>query len=88
MSVHDHNKALLLDLFFIVRSGSRWGGGKSGNGIGLGGRFIGPLVAPWLGFAARGRPVFTRYAMKSGSDADVCFCRPQWLSRMRQENAA
>ncbi len=46
---------------FIVMAGPRWGEGKTGNWIGLGGNIVGTLSAPWLGIPATGRPVFMRY---------------------------
>lgn len=46
---------------FIVMSGPRWGDGKAGNWIGLGGNFTGTMQAPWLGIPPAGQPVFMRY---------------------------
>jgi len=46
---------------FIVMSGPRWGEGKSGNWVGLGGNIVGTLTGDWLGIPATGRPVFMRY---------------------------
>ncbi|WP_147126020.1 ester cyclase [Shimia ponticola] len=46
---------------FIVMAGPRWGQGKTGDWVGLGGNFIGKLTAPWLRIPATGRPAFMRY---------------------------
>lgn len=46
---------------FIVMAGPRWGQGKVGDWLGLGGNFVGTLTAPWLGIPAHGKPVFMRY---------------------------
>ncbi|MBY6115349.1 ester cyclase [Mameliella alba] len=46
---------------FIVMAGPRWGEGKSGNWVGLGGNILGTFRADWLGIPASGRPVHMRY---------------------------
>ena len=46
---------------FIVMAGPRWGQGKKGNWVGLGGNFVGTFAAPWLNIPATGCPVFMRY---------------------------
>lgn len=46
---------------FIVMAGPRWGEGKSGDWVGLGGNFVGTLTGDWLGIPAHNRPVFMRY---------------------------
>ena len=46
---------------FIFMAGGRWGDGKSGDWIGLGGNIVGRFDAPWLGIPPTGRPVFMRY---------------------------
>lgn len=46
---------------FIVMAGPRWGEGKSGDWIGLGGNILGTFNTPWMGIPATGRPVFLRY---------------------------
>ncbi|WP_068115927.1 ester cyclase [Tropicimonas marinistellae] len=46
---------------FIVMAGPRWGEGKSGNWVGLGGNLVGTLVQSWLGIPAAGAAVFMRY---------------------------
>ncbi len=46
---------------FIMMAGPRWGAGKSGNWVGLGGNIVGTLRAPWLGIPPTQRPAFFRY---------------------------
>ena len=46
---------------FIFMAGPRWGEGKPGDWIGLGGNIVGRFDAPWLGIPPTGRPVFLRY---------------------------
>lgn len=46
---------------FIVIAGPRWGAGKTGNWVGLGGNIVGTLTGDWLGIPATRRPVFMRY---------------------------
>ena len=46
---------------FIVMAGPRWGAGKHGDWVGLGGNVFGTFRAPWLGIPATGKPVFLRY---------------------------
>lgn len=46
---------------FIFMAGPRWGEGKEGNWVGLGGNFLGTLHRPWLTIPAHGKPVFMRY---------------------------
>ena len=46
---------------FIVMAGPRWGKGKSGDWVGLGGHFVGTFTKPWLGIRPTGKPVFMRY---------------------------
>ena len=46
---------------FITMAGPRWGEGREGNWVGVGGNFIGSFARPWLGIPATGRPIFMRY---------------------------
>lgn len=46
---------------FILMAGPRWGQGKTGDWVGIGGNLVGTLVTPWLGIPVTGRPVFMRY---------------------------
>ncbi|MEM9343707.1 MAG: ester cyclase [Pseudomonadota bacterium] len=46
---------------FIFMAGPRWGPGKSGDWIGLGGNIVGRFDAPWLDIPPTGQPVFMRY---------------------------
>ncbi|MEO0913346.1 MAG: ester cyclase [Pseudomonadota bacterium] len=46
---------------FIVMAGPRWGEGRNGDWVGLGGNIFGTHRADWLGIPASGRPAFLRY---------------------------
>lgn len=46
---------------FIVMTGPRWGEGRSGNWVGLGGNIVGTLSTPWLDIPPTRKPVFMRY---------------------------
>lgn len=46
---------------WIFMAGPRWGKGKTGDWVGIGGNFVGTLDAPWLGIPPTGKPVFMRY---------------------------
>ncbi|MEM6276842.1 MAG: ester cyclase [Pseudomonadota bacterium] len=46
---------------FIFMAGPRWGAGKTGDWVGLGGNFLGTFAAPWLGIPPTGKPVHFRY---------------------------
>lgn len=46
---------------WILMSGPRWGEGKQGDWVGLGGNFVGTLTAPWLGISPSDQPAFMRY---------------------------
>ncbi|MEM9715476.1 MAG: ester cyclase [Pseudomonadota bacterium] len=46
---------------FIVMAGPRWGDGRSGDWVGLGGNIVGTLTRDWLGIPPHDHPVFMRY---------------------------
>jgi predicted ester cyclase len=46
---------------FILMAGPRWGEGKTGDWVGLGGNILGTFREAWLGIPACNKPVFMRY---------------------------